>query len=206
MLLRIELRDVVALADVVEREQLDHHVMHLALARLDQGEAVMARIDVHEAGRERIVVEVGDAEAQDVAIERQHLVDALDHHHHVADAERPGAESRDVARGLERLVGDLWRMEELHAVADRIVQRDEVGDHALRGQRPRPTRERDAVLLEVRAEPIEAGRIRHLPAVVADAFAAVGVDHHPLLPVVHAERQPAPRRVDRLEAEQVDVA
>src|SRR5215203_7453011 len=43
-------RDVVALAYVVETEHFHHDVMNRALASMDKGEAVMARIDVQEIG------------------------------------------------------------------------------------------------------------------------------------------------------------
>src|SRR5262249_41229665 len=70
-------REIVALADVVEAAKLDHHVMDHVDAALDEGDAVVARIDVKEIGRERTQPIVTDLEPEDVAIERHHLGDAL---------------------------------------------------------------------------------------------------------------------------------
>ena len=70
-------REIVALADIVEAEQLHHDVMHGVLAGLDEGEAVVARIEVQEARDERMVVIIGQPEAERVAIERHQLVDGL---------------------------------------------------------------------------------------------------------------------------------
>src|SRR5579872_2313927 len=42
------LRQIIALADIVEAEQLDHHVMGSIAPGLDEGNAVMALVDVHE--------------------------------------------------------------------------------------------------------------------------------------------------------------
>ena len=53
----------------------------------------MARIDVEEARRERVVVVVAQFEAEHVAIEIDHLVDPLDGHHDVAQPQGPGAEA-----------------------------------------------------------------------------------------------------------------
>src|SRR5712691_326426 len=46
--LGIAAREIVALADVVEAEELHHHVVDHVDAALDEGNAVMARIDVEE--------------------------------------------------------------------------------------------------------------------------------------------------------------
>mgnify|MGYP003693810657 CR=1 FL=1 len=55
-----------------KREHLHHDVMHGGLAGLDEGEAVVARIDVQEARLERMRVVVGEPEAEELAVERQH--------------------------------------------------------------------------------------------------------------------------------------
>src|ERR1700729_23703 len=52
-------RKIVALADIVEAEQLHHDVMHGILAGLDEGEAVMARIEMQESRDEWMVVIIG---------------------------------------------------------------------------------------------------------------------------------------------------
>ena len=49
-LLRGVLQQVKALADIVELIILDQQMMHAAHRRRDQGDAVVARVDVHEIG------------------------------------------------------------------------------------------------------------------------------------------------------------
>ena len=133
--LRLLQREVVALADVVEIAGLDHQVMDAGLAGFDEGDAVVARIDVEEIRRERLGEVVAEMEAQDVAVERQHVVDLLAVEHGVAHAERAGAEAGDGAAGLERLGGGLGAVENFQPVAGGIVQHDQVADLALLGER-----------------------------------------------------------------------
>src|SRR5690606_5846223 len=128
---------VEAMTDIVEAVKLDHHVMHRALARRHQGEAVMARIDVEEIGLERIVIEIAQTEAQRIAIEGERLARALDVQHHMTEAERAGAEAGDVATGHEGIASRLGPMANLHPVAERVPRHDEVGDGALACQRTR---------------------------------------------------------------------
>ena len=45
-------RQIVGLPDIVEIKQLHHQVMDAVLARIDEGEAVMARIDMEEISLE----------------------------------------------------------------------------------------------------------------------------------------------------------
>ena len=61
----LRIRDVVSLTDVVEAEQLHHDVMNRVLAGLDEGEAVVARIDVQEvrAGTDRCNNRSGESRA-----------------------------------------------------------------------------------------------------------------------------------------------
>ena len=130
-------REIVALADIVEAKQLHHEVMHGVLAGLDEGEAVMARIEMQEAGDERMIVIIGEPEAEHVAIERHQLVDGLariDVEHDMAEAERAGAEAGDRAAGPERLGGRFGAVENLQPVAERIGEHDQV---AARGARRR---------------------------------------------------------------------
>ena len=92
--------EIVPLADVVEAEELHHEVMHRVLAGLDESEAMMARVEMQEAGYEWMRIIVGQTETQRVAIERGHPLDrvrAVDVHHHVAESQWAGAESRDRA-------------------------------------------------------------------------------------------------------------
>ncbi len=86
-------RQVIALAHVVEIVELDHQMVGGAAAGLDEGDRVVARIGVEEIGVERPQHVIGEAEAQHVAIERHRVVDVLYMQHHVAHAERTGAEA-----------------------------------------------------------------------------------------------------------------
>ena len=85
--------EVVALADVVEAEKLQHHVMHRVLAGGGEGDAVVAGIHMEEIELVRPQEIVAQPEAEDVAVERHHLLDPLDVENDVAEAERPGAEA-----------------------------------------------------------------------------------------------------------------
>ncbi len=84
-----------------------------------------------------------------------------------------------------------------------IVDDDQVLDLPLVGERARAARDLGAGLLQPRRERIERGGVRHLPAEEADALPAVGIDHEPLLAVVHAERHGVAALVDPLQAEEI---
>src|SRR3954470_1006051 len=86
-------RDVIALADVVERKQFDHQVMHAVAAGLDQSETVMPRIDVEEKSAKRLLHVVAERKAEHVDIERHHRVDVFNREHSVAEPERAGAKT-----------------------------------------------------------------------------------------------------------------
>src|SRR5258708_4129357 len=83
--------DIVGLADIVERKQLHHQMMHAVAAGLDQREAVMPRVDVKEVGAKRLLHVVGKPEAEQVDVEQHHRVDVFDRQHGVAKAEPGGA-------------------------------------------------------------------------------------------------------------------
>ena len=51
---RIALRQVPGLADVIQAHQFHHEVMHARQARFDKGQAVVPRVDVKEIGLERL--------------------------------------------------------------------------------------------------------------------------------------------------------
>ncbi len=157
---------------------------------------------MEEVGGERLGEIVAQPEAEDVLVERQHVVDLLAVEHRVTHAERAGAEAGDGAAGLERIGGGLGAVRHFEAVADRIVEHDQVLDLALLGERARAARERNLVLLQVRGEGVERGGVGDLPAVEAGRVDAVLVNHETLLAVVHAERRGAPALVDQLHAEE----
>ena len=138
-------RQIVALADIVEAEHLHHNVVHRVLAGLDEGQAVMARIEMEEARDERMIVIIGQAEAENAAVKLHQLVDglaAVDIEHHVAEAERAGAKAGDGAAGLEWLACGLGAVEKLQPIAERIVEDDQILERAARrqarGSRVRP--------------------------------------------------------------------
>src|SRR5260370_35730154 len=67
--LRLAEREIVALAHIVEAVELHHHVMDHVDAALDEGDAVMARIDGEEIAGERAHPIVAALELEDVLIE-----------------------------------------------------------------------------------------------------------------------------------------
>src|ERR1700760_170806 len=86
-------RDVIALADVVERKQLHHQMMHAVAAGLDQSEAVMPRIDVEEIRAKRFLHVVAERKAEHVDIERHHRIDIFNRQHGMSKSERAGAKT-----------------------------------------------------------------------------------------------------------------
>src|SRR5215475_636146 len=99
--------------------------MHGGLAGLDEGEAVVARIDVQEARLERMRVVVSEPEAEEIAIERHHaidLLDALDIEHHMPEAQRPGSKAGDRPARHERLGCNLGAVKNLQTIAERVVE------------------------------------------------------------------------------------
>src|SRR5712691_2641963 len=201
--LRLAEREIVALAHIVEAVELHHHVMDHVDAALDEGDAVMTRIDVEEIAGERAQPIVAELELEDVLIERHHLGDALEMHHHVAHTERTGAEAGNVAAGLERIGGGLRAVEDFEPVAAGIVEHDQVLDVALAGERARAARNLGTGRLDARRHGVKRGGVGDLPAEEADALPAVGVDHEALLAIVHAEGETRAALVDALQAEEV---
>ena len=173
------------------------------LPDLDEGDAVVARIDVEEVGRERLGEIVAQLEAEDVDIERNDVVDLLAVEHGVTHAERAGAESGDRAAGLERIAGGLGAVHHLEAVAGRIVEHDQVLDVPLVGERPRAARDLHAVVRQMRGVGVERRGVGDLPAVEARRLGVGRVDHEPLLAVVHAEGERAAALVHELHAEEL---
>src|SRR2546423_15237318 len=91
--LRVGERDIVGLPHIIEAEQLDHHVVDAVLTGLEEGEAVVARIDVKEKRFERLEDVIAQAEAEHVTIERNDIVKPLDGEHRMAHAKRSGAKA-----------------------------------------------------------------------------------------------------------------
>src|SRR5262245_42125415 len=187
--LRVAQREIVALADIVEAVELHHHVVDHVDAALDEGNAVMAWIDVEEIGRERPQPVVADPEPEHVLIKCHHVGDALEMHHDVAHAERTGAKAGNVAAGLERIASSLRAVENFQSIAGGVVEHNQIRHVPLVGERPRSARDLGAGSLDPRRDGVERGAIRHLPAEESDALSAVGVDHESLLAVIHSKRK-----------------
>src|SRR6266705_1947392 len=109
-------------------------MMHAVPAGLDEGEAVVAPVDMEEERLEWLQAVVGQPEAEDVAIERDHLVEPLDRRDRMAHAERAGAEAGDRAARPERLGRGLGEMEDFKPAAGRVGENDQVDDAPLLGK------------------------------------------------------------------------
>src|ERR1043166_5630862 len=123
--------------------------------------------------------------------------------HDMAHAERAGAKTGDRTSGTELIGRGLGAMENLHAIADRVGEHDQVLHAPLVGERTRTPGDLHTASFEPDAERIERGRIRDFPAEETDAGAAVLIDDDALLAVVHAEREARRALVDALKAEQL---
>src|ERR1700692_1463723 len=99
--IRLTQGDIIGLADIVERKQFDHQMMHAVAAGLDQSEAVMPRVDVKEVGTKRFLHVVAEPKAEQVDVERNNSADVLDRQHGVAQSERRGAEAGNRTAGAK---------------------------------------------------------------------------------------------------------
>ena len=106
--------------------------------------------------------------------------------------------------GLNGSVVVSRAVEYFEPVAGRIVEHDQVLHTTLVGERARAARDRRCRRPRfLRRQRIERGRVRYLPAEEADALPAVGIDHQPLLAVIHAEGERRAALVDALQAEKI---
>src|SRR5258706_8412700 len=161
-------REIVALPQVIEAIELHHHVVDHVHAALDEGDAVVAWIDVQEIGRERSQPIVAELKFEHVLIKRHHLGDALEMHHYVAHAERTGAEAGNIAPGLERIGGGLRPMKDLEPIAGGIVEYDQVRHMPLSGERGRTARALCSRRLYPHPGFFPARSTPHLPTAQAD--------------------------------------
>src|SRR5204863_1824079 len=129
--------------------------------------------------------------------------DAVEMHHNVASAGRPGAEAGNVAPGLERIGGGFCTMEALAPIAGGSVEYEQVRRMPLSGERARAAGDLGSRGFDARRDGVEGGSIRNLPAEEPDALSAVGVDHQALLAIVHAEGETRAALVDALQPEQL---
>src|SRR5262249_43112896 len=101
------LRDIVTLANIVERVKFHHEMVHAVARPLGNGEAVVSAVNVHEIQRHRRAHEVGYLEAQQVSIKFKGRVDFRHYQHGMSHALRPGTEASYMPCRAERLIGDL---------------------------------------------------------------------------------------------------
>src|SRR5436309_34087 len=81
-------------------------------------------------------------------------------------------------------------------VAARIVAHDRIRQVPLVGECTGSARDLGAGGLDAGCDGVERGAVSHLPAEKGNALSAVGVDHEPLLAVVHAKRKRRTAPVD----------
>jgi hypothetical protein len=165
--------------------------MYGGLAGLDEGEAVVALIDVQEARLERMRVIVSEPEAKDLAVERHHaidLLDALDVENDMPKPQGSGAKAGNRPTRHERLGGNLGSVKDLQPIAERVAEDDKILHHPLVGECLRAARDLHIRCIELRRQRVKRSSVGHLPAEYIDALAAVGVNDDALLAVVHAKR------------------
>ena len=161
----------------------------------------MARIGVQEIRSERRADEVADAEAQQVAVERQRRLNIGDHEHGMAHAERAGAEAGDRAAGTEWFIGYLGAVECLETIAGRVGERDQGADETLVRESRGFARHRHTCAFQACGQRVECRGVGDLPAEIALSLGQGAVHHQALLAVVHAERAHAGATVHRLHAQ-----
>src|SRR6516225_8132973 len=110
------LRNIVTLANIVERIKLHHQMVHAIARPLRNGETVVSAVDVHEIQRHRRTHEIRNPEAQQVAIECKGRVDFRHYQHGMSHALRPGTEASYMPRRPERFIGDLTTVKRLYTV------------------------------------------------------------------------------------------
>ncbi len=164
-------RDIVGLADIVERKQLHHQVMHAVAAGLDQREAVMPRVDVEEIGAKRLLHVVAEPEAEQIDVERHHRIDILDRQHGVAEAESTGAEAGNRAAGAERRLVDLRAVKCLEAIAGGIPERNQAANAPGVRERLRLGDNLDLRSFQPGRQRVQCRRVGNLPAEEARALA-----------------------------------
>src|SRR5262249_60803773 len=85
------LRDIVALANIVERVKFHHQMVHAVAWPLSNGQAMVSAVDVHEIQRHRRAPEVGYPEAPQGPVEMKGCVDLRALHTRKFPAPPPGA-------------------------------------------------------------------------------------------------------------------
>src|SRR5215469_4326197 len=125
------LRDIVTLANIVERVKFHHQMVHAAAWPLSNGQAVVSAVDVHKIQRHRGAHEVGYPEAQQVPIECKGRVDFRHYQHGMSHALRPSTKARYMPCRAERFIGDLTTVERLYTITGRVAERNHLSSAAL---------------------------------------------------------------------------
>ena len=195
-----ELREVIALPDIVEILVFDHEVMKPAPARADHCKAVMAAIHMEEIHRIRVQRIVADMKAENVAVKRKQRCDIGNMKnrmpHAVGTCQKPFYGSA----GAKRICGKTWIGEQLDTVSVRVVKMDHALDKPLVTQAPISLGDRNAEPFDARCQPVEIGSIRHLPSHKGELVTTFVKDHQPLAPVIHTEGHRPSTSVDLLHA------
>ena len=167
----LQLGEVIGLADIIERIELDHQVVKAVDAGLDRGEAVMAAVEMKEERLERALRVVAEAEAEQVDVKGQHRVERSDGENDVTEPKRSGAKAAERAAGDEGGGRCGGAVEEFEAIACGIMRDDQLGDTALLGLERRTWDDRMAGVGQPRRQPRQGRAIGDFPAHRADALA-----------------------------------
>ena len=198
------LRDIVTLANIVERVKFHHQMVHAIAWPLSNGQAVMSAIDVHEIQRHRRTHEVGYLEPQHVPIECKGRVDFRHYQHRMSHALRPGTKASYMPCRAERFIGDLTTVKSLNTAAGRIAKGNYFsGTTLVRHGRGFPPH-RDAGPFQARRQCIERRRVRDFPAKKTVPIRKPAIDNQALLSVVHAERTHLAAAINRLKPKLAD--
>src|SRR6516164_11285531 len=182
------LRDIVTLANIVQRVKFHHQMVHAVAWPLGNGEAVVSAVDVHEVQRHRRTHEIRNPEAQQVPIECKGRVDFRHYQHGMSHTLRPGTEASYMPCRAERFIRDLTTMKSLHTVTGRVAEGNHFGGATLVGHGGGFPTHRDAGLFQPRRQCIERRRVRNLPAEKTLSIGQPAIDNQALLSVVHAKR------------------
>src|SRR5262249_40068790 len=129
-----------------------------------QGDAVVARVDVHKIGLQRGDHEVADAKAEQILVEGQSSLDVWEGQKRVAHTLRAGTEAGDVAARLEGGVGDLGAVEGFQTIAGRVNEGDQARHAALVSQRSGFAFHGDAGGFEAGGERVKCRGVGDFPA------------------------------------------
>src|SRR5215471_2909446 len=198
------LRDIVTLANIVERVKLHHQMVHAVAWALGNGEAVVSAVDVHEVQRHRRTHEICNPKAQQVPIECKGRVDFRHYKHGMSHALRPRSEASYMPRWPEWFVGDLTTVKRLHTVTGRVAEGNHLSGATLVRHGDGFPPHRDAGFFQPRRQCIERRRVRDLPAKKTLTIRQPTVDNQALLSVVHAERTHVAAAINRLKPKLAD--